>query len=163
MSLVTISAFGYACDLGHQTYVGQDLGHVALAQHDDGDADALHGVDQLIGGLARGRYDYEVWSEGSDCRVLWLGPDEWLLTAGDAQREKFLRLPHAVDLSANRAVVEISGIDARVILAKGCTLDLRAGSFRAPRCAQTLIAKTQLERKIPSVTHAPPGEEAGGA
>jgi hypothetical protein len=29
-------------------------------------------------------------------------------------------------------------------LAKGCTLDLRAAAFRAPHCAQTLLARTQM-------------------
>ena len=84
------------------------------------------------------------WTSGDNCNVLWLGPDEWLVTADDSQREKLLLQPHAVDLSASRAVLELSGADARAILAKGCTLDLRAAAFRAPQCAQTLLAKAQV-------------------
>jgi sarcosine oxidase, subunit gamma len=93
------------------------------------------------------------WASGRDCDALWLGPDEWLVVAGDARREalgaalrRALAARHhaVVDLSANRAVLELSGKDARAILAKGCTLDLRAAAFRAPHCAQTLVARTQV-------------------
>src|SRR6185436_12877768 len=84
------------------------------------------------------------WSENQGCHALWLGPDECLVVGEDAQREKLLQIPRAVDLSASRAVLELSGADARAILAKGCTLDLRAGAFRAPQCAQTPLARSQV-------------------
>jgi sarcosine oxidase subunit gamma len=84
------------------------------------------------------------WTNGADGHVLWLGPDERLIAGEDAQREKLLRTPGAVDLSASRAVLAIAGADARAILAKGCTLDLSAPAFRVPQCAQTLLAKSQV-------------------
>ena len=87
------------------------------------------------------------WVTGRDCSVLWLGPDEWLLTADDARREALLTdlgRFQVVDVSASRAVIEIDGADARAVLAKGCSLDLRRAAFRAPQCAQSLMARTQL-------------------
>jgi sarcosine oxidase subunit gamma len=84
------------------------------------------------------------WTDGPDGQVLWLGPDEWLVVGEDARREELLQIPRAVDTSASRAVIEIQGADARGILAKGCTLDLRSASFHAPQCAQTLLAKAQV-------------------
>ena len=84
------------------------------------------------------------WTDSGDRHLLWLGPDEQLMTADDALRQKLLQIPGAVDLSASRAVLELSGADARSVLAKGCTLDLRGPSFRAPQCAQTLLARSSV-------------------
>jgi sarcosine oxidase subunit gamma len=47
-------------------------------------------------------------------------------------------------VSANRAVVELSGPHTRALLAKGCSLDLHPRSFRPGMCAQTLLAKTAV-------------------
>lgn len=86
-------------------------------------------------------------------RALWLGPDEWLLTAPageaaaiEATLAAVLRGHHhaLVDVSASRTVIAISGSDARAVLAKGCALDLHAGAFGTAKCAQTLLAKAQV-------------------
>ena len=83
-------------------------------------------------------------------RTLWLGPDEWLVVAepGSAtaiveELERALEgLHHAVvDVSANRAVVELAGGDRMDLLARGCGLDLHPRSWREGMCAQTLLAR----------------------
>lgn len=93
------------------------------------------------------------WSGSLGRAAIWLGPDEWLLTAPPGENTTFegtlrsaLRGMHhsVVDLSANRTVIAISGSDARPVLAKGCSLDLHAAAFAAPQSAQTLLAKVQL-------------------
>ena len=65
--------------------------------------------------------------------VLWLGPDEWLVVAapGDpgavaAELEAALDGTHhaVVDVSANRAVIELRGLDRLELLASACSLDL---------------------------------------
>ncbi len=93
------------------------------------------------------------WASGNDCQALWLGPDEWLVTAPDGKGEALcaaLRaalhtIHHSVnDVSANRTVIELSGANARLVLAKGCPLDLHASAFGAPQCAQTVLAKSQM-------------------
>lgn len=85
--------------------------------------------------------------------AIWLGPDEWLLTAPDganaaleaALRAALAGIHHSVaDLSANRTVLLVSGSDARPVLAKGCSLDLHASAFAPPQTAQTLLAKSQV-------------------
>ena len=82
--------------------------------------------------------------------ALWLGPDEWLVTSPEgmapelrARLTRALAGRHAsvVDLSASRAVIEVTGRRARDLLAKGCGLDLHPRAFGPGCCAQTLFAK----------------------
>ena len=88
-----------------------------------------------------------------DRRVLWLGPDEWLLVGPDGQQmafEQALRtglnggFGSIVDVSANRTLLEIRGPKAHQLLAHGVPIDLEARSFGPGRCAQTLLAKAQV-------------------
>jgi sarcosine oxidase, subunit gamma len=83
-------------------------------------------------------------------RSLWLGPDQWLLTAPQGATPRLLAaLEHAVagrfgavtDLSAARAAIEVSGPEARALLATGCSLDLHPRVFAADQCARTLLAR----------------------
>ncbi len=83
-------------------------------------------------------------------RTLWLGPDEWLVTAPEGAAPDLMgRLTRALDgrhaavsdLSASRAIIEITGRRARALLEKGCGLDLHPRAFGPGSCAQTLLAK----------------------
>jgi sarcosine oxidase subunit gamma len=83
-------------------------------------------------------------------RTLWLGPDEWLVTAPEgAAPDLMRRLARALagrhatvtDLSASRAVIEIAGPQARALLEKGCGLDLHPRAFGPGHCAQTVFAR----------------------
>ena len=87
---------------------------------------------------------------GASTRLLCLGPDEWLIVAGDEARQPLIASlmdalagsDHAlVDISASRAVIGLRGPRARDVLAKGLPLDLHPRAFAAPRCAQTVFAK----------------------
>jgi len=93
------------------------------------------------------------WSGSPDRGALWLGPDEWLVVAqGDdsSTLEQTLRqilrdLHHSVvDLSANRTAIEITGREARLVLAKGMPIDLHAKVFAPSAVAQSLLARTQV-------------------
>ena len=93
------------------------------------------------------------WTGTADGQVIWLGPDEWLVVAADGRHESLVPalraalggMHHAItDVSANRTTIEISGDEARLVLAKGCTLDLHAESFGPHKAAQTLLAKSQV-------------------
>lgn len=86
-------------------------------------------------------------------RILWLGPDEWLVVGTGATETNLpaalgsaTESQHAavVDVSDGRAVIAISGRDARDLLAKGCPLDLHPSRFAPGRCAQTLIAHAHV-------------------
>jgi len=85
--------------------------------------------------------------------VLWLGPDEWLvLSSGEPAGELVHRLDaaftgvhhSAVDVSANRVAVALTGDDRFELLSHVCSLDLDAGSWGSNRCAQTLIGRAQV-------------------
>lgn len=74
--------------------------------------------------------------------AIWLGPDEWLVLGG--REEEYADRPAAVDVSANRVCLELSGDSAADVLARGCALDLHASVFPPGRCAQTLVARAQV-------------------
>lgn len=83
-------------------------------------------------------------------RVLWLGPDEWLVTATEGGEaglgERLARIEGVVvtDLSSSRAVVTVSGPAARRLLEAGCGLDLHPRAFASGDCAQTLLARVPV-------------------
>jgi sarcosine oxidase subunit gamma len=93
-----------------------------------------------------------VAAEG-DRTVLWLGPDEWLVVGPQgsgadtvAQLQATLGDAHAsvVDVSANRAVLELRGPGRHELLAQGCSLDLHPRAWGPGRCAQTLLARVPV-------------------
>jgi sarcosine oxidase subunit gamma len=89
-------------------------------------------------------------AEAGDLRLLWLGPEEWLVVGPDGAAEDTRALLRAalgdepaslVDVSANRTTLELSGPAAREVLEKGCSLDLHPRSFGPGQCAQTQLSK----------------------
>jgi sarcosine oxidase, subunit gamma len=95
--------------------------------------------------------------------VLWLGPDEWLVVGapGDpaamiGELEVSLAGTHhaVVDVSANRAVIELRGAARLELLASACSLDLDpAGGWVRGVCAQTLFARAQvILQELPGAT-----------
>jgi len=101
-------------------------------------------------GLAR---ETNTWLVDGDREVLWLGPDEWLVIgpAGtnraivDEIEQALTGVHHSVvDVSAARAVFELTGEDRHEMLSKGCGLDLQPRSWRDGMCAQTLLARVPV-------------------
>lgn len=95
------------------------------------------------------------WLGWNDREVLWLGPDGWLITANarssDPGRlisdlETLLSGMHhsLVDVSADRAVLELAGEHRYELLSTGCGLDLHPRSWRDGMCAQTLLARVPV-------------------
>lgn len=92
-------------------------------------------------------------TNAGDRAVLWLGPDEWLVTDDRVPAGAIVpRLREAigdahasvVDLSANRAVFALSGPSARDVLESGCRLDLHDRAFPPDRCAATQFVRASL-------------------
>lgn len=87
-------------------------------------------------------------ARGEGLTVFWLGPARWLIesqTLASAALETRLRESVAGagavnDVSGGRTIVRIGGADARVLLAKGCPLDLHPTLFKPGRCAQSVLA-----------------------
>jgi sarcosine oxidase, subunit gamma len=88
----------------------------------------------------------------SGLRVLWLGPDEWLVVAEGEAPDLLPRLEHALagrraalnDLSSSRAIIDIVGPAARDLIAAGCGLDLHPRAFGPGHCAQTLFVRVPV-------------------
>ena len=79
--------------------------------------------------------------------ALWIGPGQWLLVAHGRHEGELCRIlsgtagAHAAltDHSHGRCVVRIAGPATRMLLAKGCPLDLDPHAFQPGQCAQSLI------------------------
>ena len=93
------------------------------------------------------------WVALGEREAMWLGPDEWLVCSEiepppDVVRDLELRAGHhhrsVVDVSANRAVLELTGADRLDVLAAGCGLDLHPRWWRSGACAQTLLANAAV-------------------
>lgn len=88
----------------------------------------------------------------SGTRMMWLGPNEWLVITrpGGGERAfnalwKELKADglHAAvtDSSEARTCIKISGPRAREVLAKGCAIDLHPSKLGPGQCAQTVVSK----------------------
>lgn len=120
---------------------------------DAGDAESMARLEAALG-VAAPATPNTVAAAGRDRDVLWLGPDEWLVVGGEAAGSDVAVATEAdiaaaadgafvttVDVSANRIGLEITGADARRLLAFGCALDLDARRFGPGSCAQTTVAR----------------------
>ena len=85
--------------------------------------------------------------------VLWMGPRKWLIILDSAKSREMKKqletalseMPFLVsDLSDARTGIEVSGAQARAVLARVCALDLDARVFRPGQCAQSLLARVPL-------------------
>ena len=113
--------------------------------------DALPVVAEVLG-LAPPATPNIVASDGVR-RILWLGPDEWLIATPPGEEEALgPRLENALagrhaaitDVSDGRTVITLAGAYARDVLAKGCGLDLHPRVFVAGLCAQSTLARASV-------------------
>ena len=87
------------------------------------------------------------WVPTPTGRIVWLGPDEWLVTSdarSPQELEEALRAagaPAAVDVSAQRTGLRLAGPLVRELLALGCALDLYPSVFPPGTCAQTTVGQ----------------------
>jgi sarcosine oxidase subunit gamma len=136
------------------------LGHINL-RCDPLDADLTGPIEQALGCvLPRRPNTFNATSQ--PLKVLWLGPDEWLvITPQDRETAVAQALRQAaggafatvVELGSGQTVIEITGARAREVIAKGCPLDLHPREFGPGRCAQSRLARTTVT--IAQVDHAP--------
>jgi heterotetrameric sarcosine oxidase gamma subunit len=85
---------------------------------------------------------------GEATRLLWLGPDEWLLVE-NVTLTRISENPgqsriSVTDVSHGRAALRLRGPHVRDALAKGCSLDLDPRAFATGRCAQTAIGRISV-------------------
>ena len=81
-------------------------------------------------------------SSNSNTRILWLGPDNWLvfssnLTLIEKEKNQFNERDFAItDISHSRTIIELEGNLVNEVLKKGCPLDIN--SFKADSCANSV-------------------------
>ncbi len=88
--------------------------------------------------------------------AVWAGPGQWLLVAlatGGRDLERELREPlqglaAVADQTDSRAVVKVSGPNAREVLAKGVPIDLHPRAFKGGDAAITHASHSRL-RPVP--------------
>jgi sarcosine oxidase, subunit gamma len=87
---------------------------------------------------------------GGARQILWLGPNEWWLTALDGEADALVEAlrgafagQHATacDVSESRAIIALKGPKAREVLMRGVSLDLHPREFRVGQCAQTGVSR----------------------
>lgn len=119
---------------------------------DPADAEALTAAGAALGGALPLTPNTAATTVGG-WSVLWLGPDEWLVTGpadGGGALEGALRAGlagrhhAATDVSAMYVTFALSGPRAREVLMKGCRLDLHARAFPAGACVQTALARATV-------------------
>ncbi len=119
---------------------------------DPDDAEALTAAGAALGGALPLTPNTAATTAGG-WSVLWLGPNEWLVTgpaAGAGALVESLRTSlagkhHAVcDVSAMYATLALSGPRACEVLMKGCRLDLHPRVFKPGSCVQTALARAQV-------------------
>ena len=85
--------------------------------------------------------------------ALWLGPDEQLLLAPEAEAASvraaldaaLAALAHSiVDVSHRQVAFEVKGPDAEWLLQSGCPLDLDASPFPVGMCTRTVYMKSEV-------------------
>jgi sarcosine oxidase, subunit gamma len=105
-------------------------------------------VDPTTAGVLGFPTEPNTWTRARDRDVLWLGPDEWLVVAEPGRAaaiaeelERSLADIHrsVVDVSANRAVLELSGSSRLDHLSSACPIDLHPRSWGDRRCAQSVF------------------------
>lgn len=86
-----------------------------------------------------------------DRSALWLGPDEVLLLAPQADSlpadltQALQPHPHAlVDVTHRQIALQLHGPDAADILNAGCPLDLHPDAFPVGMCTRTVLAKSEI-------------------
>jgi sarcosine oxidase, subunit gamma len=90
------------------------------------------------------------WVETDTVRVIWLGPDEWLVTSSlqtPQALESGLRAAvdgrgAVVDVSAHRTTLWLAGKHARDVLSSGCSVDLHPRVFKRGAAAQAPLGLT---------------------
>ncbi|MDC3036120.1 sarcosine oxidase [Candidatus Pelagibacter sp.] len=81
-------------------------------------------------------------SSNSNTRILWLGPDNWLVFSSNSdllekEKKNLSEIDFAItDISHSRTIIELEGSLVDEVLKKGCPLEIN--SFRAGDCANSV-------------------------
>ena len=132
---------------------GSMRGQIVLRGGNDSDAVAFDAAVADILGIAppRSKPCTSVCSQHN--RILWMGPNEWLVIVADgaqatvesALRRKLADIHCAIaDVSHSRSVIVLAGRRAREVLMKGCALNFHPRAFGIDSCAQSHLARCHV-------------------
>ncbi|MEX5262271.1 sarcosine oxidase subunit gamma [Kocuria sp. CPCC 205263] len=116
-------------------------GHGRVTGAPDGTALLWIGPDEFLLVGSEGAGPAEIGPAGSDLRAA--GTDDAGTAAGLA-RALGTQPGQAVDLSANRTTLELSGPSARAVLEKSCHLDLHPRAFAVGTAVATTLGPVQV-------------------
>tara|TARA_B100000965_G_scaffold59179_1_gene45251 strand:+ start:61 stop:642 length:582 start_codon:yes stop_codon:yes gene_type:complete len=91
------------------------------------------------------------YNKSDSVNIIWLGPNEWLIT-NDKETDVFIQLrselddleASVTDISENRTIIRISGNKIFKLLSKFLVLDLDKNLSDESSCAQTLFVKVPI-------------------
>ena len=101
--------------------------------------------------------------QNENLKIMWLGPNEWLITNNI---NLFTNLKNEIgdinssvtDVSENRTIIRISGLQIYKLLSKFLVLDLESNLPNESSCAQTLFVKVPVllvrnndDKQIPEI------------
>ena len=90
--------------------------------------------------------------KNGNLKIIWLSPDEWLITNDIDNDNLFAKLRNEVgdiegsvtDISENRTIVRVSGEKIYTLLSKFLVIDLEKNLPSESTCAQTLFVKVPV-------------------
>ena len=115
---------------------------------DPNDKDCISSFSKILGTMLPTKSN--TYSKNEEIKVIWLGPDEWLIVSDDD--DAFIKLQNKIgnleasvtDVSENRTIIRIRGTQTYVLLSKFLVLDLEKNLSTDLSCAQTLFVKVPV-------------------
>ena len=115
---------------------------------DPNDKDCVSSFNKILGTMLPTKTN--TYSKNEKIKVIWLGPNEWLIVSDDD--DAFIKLQNKIgnleasvtDVSENRTIIRIRGKKTYVLLSKFLVLDLEKNLSTDLSCAQTLFVKVPV-------------------
>ena len=116
---------------------------------DPNDKDCVSSCSEILGTMLPAKAN-TYSANAINKKVIWLGPDEWLIVSDDD--DAFIKLQNKIgnleasvtDVSENRTIIRIRGKKTYVLLSKFLVLDLEKNLSTDLSCAQTLFVKVPV-------------------
>ena len=115
---------------------------------DPNDKDCVSSFSKFLGTILPTKTN--TYSKNEKIKVIWLGPDEWLIVSND--EDTYIKLQNKIgnleasvtDVSENRTIIRIRGTKTYVLLSKFLVLDIEKNLSTNLSCAQTLFVKVPV-------------------
>ena len=114
---------------------------------DPNDKNCVSSCSKILGTMLPSKAN--TYSKKEKVKIIWLGPDEWLVVNDDDAMSKLQNKvgdleANITDVSENRTIIRIRGKYIYVLLSKFLVLDLEKNLSTDSSCAQTLFVKVPV-------------------